>query len=178
MLAKVTIVGLYNYDDTLFDGLSLPDGVSKDDAVFTILERNGDFPLLYPDFDFLKTAIGVWSRTSQTIFNRMYATTTAEYNPIENYDRHSVITRDVEGSSGSESIGAQTSFNSGEFADTDKSTGESSSSGSETATDYTHGNIGVTSSQELLQQERDVSDWNFYNWLADNFATRFCIKIY
>ena len=178
MIAKTTIVGMYNYDDTIFDSLTLPEGVNKDDAVFTILERDGDFPLLYNDYDFLKTAIGVWSRTSQEIFAKMWATVTAEYNPIENYDRHSTIERNVSGASDSTSVGAQTSFNSGTFADTDKSTGESASTGEEHATDYTHGNIGVTSSQELITQERTVADWNFCNWLADNFASRFCIKIY
>ena len=41
-----------------------------------------------------------------------------------------------------------------------------------------HGNIGVTSSQELLKQELDISAWNLYEHITDVFLEEFVIPIY
>lgn len=40
------------------------------------------------------------------------------------------------------------------------------------------GNIGVTTSQMMLQSELDVARWNLYEHIADLFASEFCIMIY
>lgn len=177
-LSEVTVVGLYNYDNSLFDGLTLPDGVDKETAVFTILEKNGDFGVIYPDFEFMKECITRWSITNQSVFTKMWATVTAEYNILENYDRISDITRINDGIDTATSIDAQTSFNSLDFRETAKNTGNSTSHNNETVTDRTHGNIGVTSSQQMIMQERTVALFNFYDFVADLFAIKFCIKIY
>ena len=36
-MANMTLIGLYNYDNTLFDNLTLPEGINKDIAVNEIL---------------------------------------------------------------------------------------------------------------------------------------------
>lgn len=41
-----------------------------------------------------------------------------------------------------------------------------------------HGNIGVTTSQQMLQSELDIALWNLYEHIADLFITEFCIMIY
>ena len=47
-----------------------------------------------------------------------------------------------------------------------------------TRTGRAHGNIGVTTSQQMLQSERDVSNFSFYETVAADFKERFCIMIY
>ena len=42
----------------------------------------------------------------------------------------------------------------------------------------THGNIGVTTSQQMLQQELDVSRFNLYEEAANLFLTELCIYTY
>ena len=42
----------------------------------------------------------------------------------------------------------------------------------------THGNIGVTTSQQMLQAELDISKWNLYDEIADLFLSEFCIYLY
>lgn len=42
----------------------------------------------------------------------------------------------------------------------------------------THGNIGVTTSQQLLQAELDVSRFNLYDEAADLFLQEFCVYTY
>lgn len=41
-----------------------------------------------------------------------------------------------------------------------------------------HGNIGVTTSQQMLQAELDISKWNLYEHITDIFMQEFCIMVY
>ena len=40
------------------------------------------------------------------------------------------------------------------------------------------GNIGVTTSQQMLQSELDIARWNLYEHIADLFCSEFCIMVY
>ena len=40
------------------------------------------------------------------------------------------------------------------------------------------GNIGVTTSQQMLQSELEIARWNLYEHIADLFAQEFCIMVY
>ncbi len=57
-------------------------------------------------------------------------------------------------------------------------------SGSETENSKTvrdgriHGNIGVTTSQQMLQSELDIAAWNLYEHITDIFLEEFVIPIY
>lgn len=41
-----------------------------------------------------------------------------------------------------------------------------------------HGNIGVTTSQQMLQSELDLQKWNIYEKMSDIFITEFLIPVY
>ena len=41
-----------------------------------------------------------------------------------------------------------------------------------------HGNIGVTTSQQMLQAELDIAKWNITQQITDLFITEFCIMLY
>lgn len=41
-----------------------------------------------------------------------------------------------------------------------------------------YGNIGVTTSQQMLQAELDIDKWNIYEHIADMIISEFCIMIY
>lgn len=86
--ATLSIIGLYNHDDTLFDNLVVPDGVDKTNVVDNILMNCAELEVLYPDFAFFKSAIGSWSEKELPFWERVREMETAEYNPIENYDRY------------------------------------------------------------------------------------------
>ena len=86
--ANLSIIGAYNYDSTLFDNLHLPDGVDSETVVSNILDYCAELELLYPDLPYLKNAIGYWSAKELPFWERVREMETAEYNPIENYDRY------------------------------------------------------------------------------------------
>lgn len=48
----------------------------------------------------------------------------------------------------------------------------------DTHTFRAYGNIGVTTSQQMLQAELDIDKWNIYEQIADMFISEFCIMIY
>ena len=84
---RLTLIGLYNYDNTLFDNMVLPEGYNKETVIETLLLEHGEKCVLYTDFDFMKYSFGVISRKWALELEKIYEALTAEYNPIENYDR-------------------------------------------------------------------------------------------
>lgn len=66
------------------------------------------------------------------------------------------------------------------------STSSSNTSGTEATTKSntvkrtgrTHGNIGVTTSQQMLEAELSVARWNLYDHIADLFLSEFVIPVY
>ena len=85
--AKMTLIGMYNYDNTLFDNLTMPTGINKNDVVNSLLLQGGEFEVLYPRPDFMKYAIGAWSVKWERTFAEWLRGTQASFNPIHNYDR-------------------------------------------------------------------------------------------
>lgn len=83
----MSILTLYNYDNTIFDNLMLPSGVNKDDVVNNLLLELSEFELLYSAPAIMKTAIGFWSKKELPIWEKLFATTQFEYNPIWNQFR-------------------------------------------------------------------------------------------
>lgn len=206
MFASLSIYGLYTYDNSIFANLNVPNGMSKDDLVVQILTECSDFALIYPNFDFMKMLIGVWSNKEQKIWENLYSSENIEYNPIENYDRQESITRVVntnaEGTSNGTALNTsgdngetktgQTAYDSNTFKDTSRVQANSNSnsqsvnsesvknnsSGSETVINHTHGNIGVTTAQQMIEGFREVSKFCTYDYIVQSFKDRFCVQVY
>ena len=91
-MAKMTLIGLYNYDQTLFNGLTFPDGIDKDIAVNEILMKANELCVLYTDPDFMKIQIGIWGQKHYRTFEKWVKGLAEEFNPLHNYDRHEEFT--------------------------------------------------------------------------------------
>lgn len=55
---------------------------------------------------------------------------------------------------------------------------ESSNEGSIEHEGHLHGNIGVTTSQEMLKSELEIQSWNIYEHIADIFIREMCVAVY
>ena len=212
-MALMTVEGLYNYKDTLFNEFQVPDGMDKQIAIDTICMRSRELEVLYPNLEFFSMRIGMWSRKNQYNWKKLYDTTLLEYNPIENYDRMEDWT-DTDSETGTNSRNndirntisnevtnsgnvteQNTAFNAG-LADHSKeisnnntnSNGSGSTTENESGTNKrdlthkrtgrTHGNIGVTTSQQMIQSEREVAMFNIYDIIANSFVENFCLMVY
>ena len=86
--AKITLIGMNQYDDHLFDNMMLPPGIDKDLFIDTLILKAGEFEVLYPQPNFMRAAIGAWSHKWFRTFSEWLRGTQSTWNPIENYDRY------------------------------------------------------------------------------------------
>ena len=95
-MQRLTLIGLYNYDPSLFDGLSLPADYDKQTFIDSLLLEHGEKCVLYSNPAFMAQAIGAWGRKWALELERIAQALKAEYDPIYNYDRFEEYT-DSEG---------------------------------------------------------------------------------
>lgn len=238
--ATLSILGLYNFDNTIFDNFALPAQMNneKETLIDNLLMECAEFEILYADPDFMKQAIKAWSRSMVSIWEKLYATTQFNYDPIANYDRnetwtdtdsrkiqndrtpnltntttygktdtlthnttdtltHGHVITDAENSyenagfvdarketnSGNDATaktGTETTVGSG--TDSLKTTGTDSNveqhSGNIVHTGRAYGNIGVTTTQQMIEQERESVLFNMFHVIINDFKMRFCLLIY
>lgn len=87
-MGRMTLWGMQQIRPTLLDGVVLPEGVDRDAFVDILNYRIG---AQYPRTQvppMLERLIARWFVLKREAFQRMYDALSAEYNPIENYDRH------------------------------------------------------------------------------------------
>jgi len=205
-MLTLSIMGLYKYDNTVFDGIQLPEGMSKDILIPELLVSLAELEIIYPRPDTIKQVITAWAARRLPIWQKLYNSTVIRYDPIYNKDAYytDTETRDLahghtksnSGESSGESSGTATekvtAFNantfqnsgqtetsgtsSGEYSDKETLTG--TDTGTVTHTRREYGNIGVTTTQQMIQAERDVVQFDMYNYIIEDFKERFCIMIY
>lgn len=270
-------LGLYNWDNTLFDLMQIPSELDKPTLIDNLLAETAELEVLYPNPVVFKNLVGVWSAKQIDIWNRLYATTQYEYNPIENYNRYE--TGSTSGSGSTTHSGTDTTTEATTHGGTDTTTeatthggtdtrtenielgGEDTTTGADTkghwiagydaptpttaddglfkqtrdqddattTTEYgrteeiqeskvygetinktggithgetinktgglthgeqvvtsndgehdlhAHGNIGVTTTQKLIREQREVDLFNLYDIIIEDFKMRFCILVY
>lgn len=212
------IVSILMYDSTIFENFTVPTGLDKDTAIDYILSRAGKTPLAHPNPDYMKYYIGTWSTVRNPIWEKLYASTQFEYNPIYNTDRTTEITdsRQIQRGKEEEQTDSGTSQTTGSTTDTGTaeslvsaenastyqpdrqevrdleskntqnttiSTTQNSSENENTKETYTHnehseGNIGVTTTQQMIQEERDIVNFSVYDVIVRDFVEQFCLFVW
>ena len=87
-MTTMSPLGLYRWDDTIFDLMQIPSALDKPTLIDNLLTETAELEVLYPNPVVFKNLVAVWSAKQLDIWNRLYATTQYEYNPIENYNRY------------------------------------------------------------------------------------------
>lgn len=226
----LSIMGMYEYDQSVFNGLSIPDGIDKDAVIAEICLQCGELEIMYPNIDTMKLAITVWSLSNQHTWDKLYKTMNLDYNPIWNVDAdvHQITTdsgddsrtrsgstnRDIDRKNTKNLTDKDTvaladtksvkGFNSNTWAEAEKVDKSGTDTITHTGTDnetvsddavisetekgtnkntreYTErrsGNIGVTTTQKMIQEERDIAQFSIINYIALSFKERFCILVY
>ena len=279
-IANISPLGLYQWDQNIFDLFVIPSALDKDTLIDNLLSQTAELEVLYPNPVVFKNLVGVWSNKELDVWNRLYATTQYEYNPIENYNRYETGS---DGGTGSTThSGTDSSTESTTYGGTDgrteaimeggtqgeQYTGQYASGGSDTTTTsetkghwvagfdsqasgtddglvkqtrdensatattqygktestsgtntttfgktenvtenrtygqtiskmggvthgervattnsgthelHAHGNIGVTTTQKLIREQREVDKFNLYDIIIEDFKMRFCILVY
>lgn len=192
---RMTLYGMYQYDPTLFDGVILPEGMDKTLMVNQIVRQSGDLFPYYQVPPQVKLAITEWFTRRKPNFEKLWDGFTAEYNPIENYDRHEDSTETPNithtltnsGQDASENEADVQGYNATDYTPNSrtKSSGTSSTSGTDVEsgtrayTSRVHGNIGVTTSAQMLEGELALrKGFDIYVLIAEEFETDNLIQVY
>ena len=202
MTGTLSIYGLYQYDDSIFDGLTLPEGMNKEALVNTLLIECAGMEVLYPNPEFMKNAISIWSSKNQAKWEKLYKTTLYEYDPLNNKkeDYKEVETRDLAGTTSSNTSSTSNSnqnsttsgkaFNDTTFIDTDLTevndessssylaSGTSTDAGTITRTRTYSGNNGSKTFQELIEAQRQIDEFDIYDIIILDFKKKFTLMIY
>lgn len=203
----LTLKGMYEYNPKLFDGITLPENVDHDLTVSTILDYCGSNEVRYPDMDMLTARILDFFKIWQWKFKKLAATLDLEYNPIENYDRYEDSTHTTAHSGEDKTVNEgdvttvpNTTTENGYYGfnltegshPVDKSTvtGSDHTDTNSTSTlthghaeeltvdSHIHGNIGVTTSQQMIQSEKELANFSIYYTIAMQFEDAITIPIY
>ena len=224
----MTLAGLYNWDETLFDAMIFPKNADKQNFIDSLILSYGSCEPLYPDWDFMKnSAIPAWSIKWKSSIEKVYdLLEKLEYNPVENYDRQENwsdspnITRETQLSgtdtnkqtAGQGSTTKQTgtdtneqkvsAFNSSEYDPSEQdimtygNQTQVTTSGTNTnefsygrkdvntekgSTEHSgriHGNIGVTTTQEMMKSEMSLRKQSFIDYCTGLFANDLLLLVY
>lgn len=205
--ATLSIAGLYNWDNTIFEDMVLPDGIDRNEIIEDILFQCAELEIIYPDWGVMKKAIETWSKEELFKWEKIQRLAELEYNPIENYDRMETETINDSKATTAENTTVANSADTGknkttnsvtgyntstpvtdtttDFESENKNSGLSTGKGSTTETgniirnNRTHGNIGVTAPYQMILGDLSVYDSiNLYKIIPVDFKLRFCIQVY
>lgn len=193
-MAWLSILGMYEYNNDIFDDLNIPEGINKENLINNILLNCAELEIAYPEYDTLKKAIKIWSDSNQYRWNKLYETMKLEYNPIWNVDAdieetgnnlRSVNLNDNETINITDTRSVQ-GYNSTSWANAEKNEKTGTDNVAHTGTENNDntlktrrtGNIGVTTTQEMIKQEREIAEFNLIEYITIAFKYRFCIMIY
>lgn len=184
--SRLSILGLFNWDSSVLDGLQLPEGYTTATLRDTILLECAELEIVYPNPEFCKQAISLWASSRLPAWERMAKALDSEYNPVHNFDRHEDYTdhseADVTNTPGTTSTTNVSAFNSSAPVPRESvqlsGTDSGHQSGDSRHEGHLYGNIGVTKTQEMITDELNLRKTDLYRIIADEFRERFCIMIY
>ena len=156
MTGTMSVLGLYQWDNTLFSLLTLPEGLDRDTLVDFILSECSDLEILYPNPEVLKGLIGVWSATQQYTWGKLYATMQLEYNPIDNYDRTETRTLASQAAGNSTDGGTDTVTSADTGTDTTTSTDGGMDATTGNSTDLNQVKAFDTAANTFTDREKDT----------------------
>lgn len=192
--AKITLQGMENYakavEKSIFDSFTLPDGIDTETVQDSIMFEAGDFGVVYADLDYMIDAIGMWCKKWNYTFAKWLKAISVEYEPLENYRRTEHWDDTGSNSGNSKTTGSNqndykvTTYENDTLHQRDRTndTGTSNTDASGTYANkrdgLAYGNIGVTTSQQMLEAELEVARWNLIEQITDMFIRDFCILVY
>lgn len=205
--AKITLIGFYNYNNDLFNEFRLTPLIDRDILIDNILLEASEFEVLYADWDFYRRAINHFFSLNYDLFNKWAEDLLREYDPLENYDRKEHWTDKFDGKEDTKSDSTSndisngntdqlqriSSFDSNDLVNDSENTGYAHNEANNTASatgenvkddlathdGRIHGNVGVTTSQQMLESELLLRQkWQLIKIITDMFIQEMTIPVY
>lgn len=161
----MNLINIWNWTDKqLFADIVLPQQVDRVTLVNHILSEYGEYTPLCEDPSFFKNEIDNWFKVELDNFTHIANALDMQYNAIENYDRTE------ENSSNNTLTDKVSAF------DTEAFSNDSEKSNAGQYQSHIHGNIGVTTSQQMIESEIHLrTNYDVYNIIAVGFFKKFML---
>ena len=122
-------------------------------------------------------------RTHDDTLERTHDDTLETKNDVYGYNSsteapESKVTADHDGTITDAHTGTITDAHTGTITDTDTGTINHDTTDTGSITTTRQGNIGVTSTQSLIKEQRDVVQFNIMDYIINDFKNRFCLLVY
>ena len=176
----ISVLGMYQFNTALFDKLTVPAQIDKQDVVDTILLDCAELPVVYTNWDVLQGAIGLLSKRRINAWERMATALFEDYNPLHNFDRYEDSTDDENtASSGTaNSVNTVNGYNGDAERDRQNTIGNSEMKRGNKHSAHIYGNVGVTTSAEMLEGELKIRKQDLISIIVQEFKENFCIMVY
>lgn len=199
MSRRVMLMNLYNVEQfgeatgkgSLFDGITLPDGIDQKTLYDKIMYDNWDLEPYISDFDVLHRFILNWFKTRYHAWEMIEKALSQNYEPLENMNRTETETitreRKFTGQTSTDDSGENetrvSAFDSSSYQpsqiDTSQATGSENRNDNEDETvtneRNSHGTIGVITNQDMLQKEIDIRRYDIYSIISKEFTNEFML---
>lgn len=118
---------------------------------------------------------------ASTLERKVSAMNSSTYAPRD--EEISSARTDTNANTSASSENASSSVNASEnqsssFSNSDSKTGANTGTDNFTRDSHIHGNIGVTTSQQMIESEIELRKFNIYNYIADLYAKEFIYRIW
>lgn len=188
--SRISLLGLYTWDNTIFDNFMIPSSVDRDVLINNLLMECAELEILYPDSDFMKNAIEQWSKKEMDNWNRIEELFKYNESPLSDIDITETIIHDnVKNESGtdkttSESLNQVNGWNDGlvdrnKINDTNERTPNLTNTDKGTQTKTIKGLSSKFLKQDVMIKELEFRKlYDIYEVIIDEFKSRFCLLIY
>lgn len=200
MIGTLSLLGLYSYDNTIFDDFAVPDGIDKDNIITMLCAETSDCELLYPNPHVLKKLIKAWSEMRLPTWQKVYDAINADYDVLDERlyteEIRSTATTESESNGSSASIDTSkanasvagrglnstemltTNTNSSNGEDRNASTNTSDNNSTSAAITTRSGKGRNKSGAELVPLAVEAAMNNLYDIIMNEFKERFIILVY
>ena len=176
----ISIMGMWQINNAIFDKLLVPAQIDKQDVVDAILLECAELPVVYTNWDVLQGAIGLLSKRRFHAWERMAKAIFEDYNPLHNFDRYEDSMDDESTSSigSADSVNTVNGYNGDAEHDRQNTTGKSETKRGNKHNAHLYGNIGVTTSAQMLEGELEIRKHDLISIIVREFKENFCIMVY
>lgn len=171
----LSILGLYQYNHSVFDNLVIPDTIDRDVLIANICMECAELELVYPDWSVMREAIGYWSRKRIHSWEKISTVLYEKYDPFINIKRDEV--RTIKHTSKGDNTTFTNAFDSGTGTERDRINSDFINETEEHF--HVEGDSAITDAQDVAQKEVKLRvEHDLYNIIINDFRDRFCLLIY
>lgn len=186
VIILITLINITQLYPDLFTDIVVPDGMDAGLIVDAIMEKYGMLTPVYPEPHLFHAMIISFFNRRQMNYQKLFDTMNFEYNPLENLNREDITshsenekTETTENGNTENDISA---YNTSDYSnDSRQQTQYDSDIGRGMEYKHTvssHGTIGVITNQDMIEKEREVSKFNLYDYIADDFQAEFLMGLW